>query len=405
MKQSASQGTVTVRSLAGDEIATICPVPKTAAALKEYLAGLCSVQPGLQRLVRQQSSDLDLDSPGIEDHEQLVPEETYDFMLLVVEAPLFNWNISKNPNSSLLGGSSTEIEFLKEDVDYVNVITQEPITRGTHFVEFVMHSVGDEQWCGLAFDSDRAGYRGSSQGIFYYSGRRGGSDGALHAPEERMSLQRFEHVKTGDVIGLLVSMEEAVAVFSLNGEIQGLCSLPGETQRLYFTTSLDRESDRVELRRVPMEDCPDAALQLLRSGCRNDPDYNNPLFQKHRAGTASELAPGLSATMMEALTVTASHATRPTIPIPRPENSPTASEEEDDDLPTVSLAASTTAVAAAGERRHDFRCDSEAALPGGQLRNDESQPRQATTLCSLLITWLRRRLCGSESQESLLRRA
>merc|ERR1712031_26314 len=76
--------------------------------------------------------------------------------------------------------------------DYCTVLTKEPIRSGVHYFEFVMHSIGDEQWCGVTsnprFFGPRANPRMAKDCWTYYCGRRhsGGGlrdgKGALHAP-------------------------------------------------------------------------------------------------------------------------------------------------------------------------------------------------------------------------------
>jgi len=244
---------VRVQSLVGRPVAAVSPVPDTVGALKAELETHCGVPAGLQRLLRGLELLADGDALGAEDA---------CLTLVVDESPLYSWDVAGNPNRGLLGGCGTEVVFEEEDCDYVNVVTREPVRSGRHFFEFVMHQLGDEQWCGVCADRSRAGNHGSRDGWFYYSGRRSkGSWGALHAPCERQALGRFAHVASGDVIGLVLDVDEGAAAFALNGALQGACAVPREP--LYLTTSLDRAQDRVELRKPPLADAPPEALAAL----------------------------------------------------------------------------------------------------------------------------------------------
>ena len=70
--------------------------------------------------------------------------------------------------------------------------------------------------------------------------------------KERCHRLPFAHVKSGDAIGLLLDADRHVVMFTLNGQLQGACTVPDEA--MYFTTALDRQGDCVELRRrLPAE--------------------------------------------------------------------------------------------------------------------------------------------------------
>merc|ERR1712232_1210034 len=125
-----------------------------------------------------------------------------------------------------------------------------------------MHTVGDEQWCGVTADGvRRAGSRGASDGYFYYSGRRGASVGALHAPQEREKVMNFDHVKSGDVIGMYLDVGKGPLGFDLNGKFQGLTEVPKVP--LYLTTSVDSTDDHVELRKLALAELQHDLLEAF----------------------------------------------------------------------------------------------------------------------------------------------
>merc|ERR1712032_498502 len=96
---------------------------------------------------------------------------------------------------------------------------------------------------------------------FYYCGRRTHDHGALHQGAERNATRRFAHAASGDVIGMLFDADQALVGFTLNGKVQGACVVP--KCPLYLTTCLDREGDRVELRKRPLEEAPLAVGELV----------------------------------------------------------------------------------------------------------------------------------------------
>jgi len=252
--EPAPASAVTVWTIAGGVMVEISPVPMNAGLLKTEIEARCGVPTKLQRLMRGVDIMLDGD---------VLTAELLDATLTLVvdESPLFSWDIANNPNSNLLTGEGGVVVFAGR-LDYVNVVTQEPIRNGLHFFEFVMHEIGDEQWCGVVTDQSRAGYHGSNLGWFYYCGRRSHRKGALHAPFERCAQEEFEHVKNGDVIGMLVDVDEGALVFVLNQTVQGACVVP--KQPLYLSTSPDEKDDRVELRKLPVADAPAAALEAIK---------------------------------------------------------------------------------------------------------------------------------------------
>lgn len=270
---------VRVQSIAGSTVAEIQPVPATTMLLKSSLRERLGTPTAFMRLVQG--------SRVLDDHDTL-GDGPGNVTLVIDESPMWTWDVSGNPNRHLLTleacPDGSIVSFVREDQDYVNVISQEPVRTGRHYFEFVMHKVGDEQWCGVSSHRSRAGYNGSKQGWFYYSGRRyRSSSGALHAPCERDKAASFERVVDGAVIGMLLDLDAGVLAFALDGRIQGACRVP--VRPLYVTTSLDVEGDRVELRRVPlasgpqelMRICPaDSMLEVADSVGMTDSDDDMP---------------------------------------------------------------------------------------------------------------------------------
>uniref|UniRef100_A0A7R9ZZE5 Uncharacterized protein n=1 Tax=Pyrodinium bahamense TaxID=73915 RepID=A0A7R9ZZE5_9DINO len=80
-------------------------------------------------------------------------------------------------------------------------------------------------------------------------------------PGERVKVKTMDQVIDGDAIGMLISMERRALAFLLNGALQGACHAPDGP--LYLTTSLDKEGDRVELRRHCPEEAPSSAHEAL----------------------------------------------------------------------------------------------------------------------------------------------
>lgn len=244
-----------VQNVAGNLVHTTETCPLTVTVLKTEIEACSGIPAQLQQLLQgtQLLSETEVLGPAVA-----------VLTLVVDESPLFAWDIACNPNRDLLEGDTSTVRFREEAVDYVNVVTRAPVSQGIHFFEFVMHHVGDEQWCGVCLDNARAGYRGSCEGWFYYSGRRHSQRGALHAPREHQLLQDFDGVASGDIIGMLLDVDHGVLVFLLNGAIQGTCRVPAR-QPLFLSTSLDRAGDHVELRKPLLADIPQSATQALEA--------------------------------------------------------------------------------------------------------------------------------------------
>lgn len=235
-----------LRALSGEVFAELRPVPATIADVKAAVEASKDVPSALQKVM--------FGDEVLEDGYKF-DGTSIDLTFVIDESPLFLWDFKSNPDSRLLAGSGTTVSYGNGKYDYVNVISQEPVRKGFHYFEFVMHSVQDEQWCGVSPFKERAGHSGEAAGgWFYYCGRRYQGNGELHAGRERSSVKQMQHVKDGDVIGMLLDADEGILVFMLNGNVEGACAVT--TEPLYLSTSLDVENDSVELRKPPVATSP-----------------------------------------------------------------------------------------------------------------------------------------------------
>eukprot|EP00435_Cladocopium_sp_Y103_P006216 s946_g2.t1 len=254
-----------VRNLAGNLLLQLT-LPESLEELKERASAVCGMPPGLLRFVK--------DNEPLKSLEEITGGDM-ELMMMVDESPYYSWDIAGNPDSHFLTGSDTTVEFTDvnnmSDQDYVNVLSQVPIQQGVHFVEFIMHSLQDEQWCGVTFFPSRAGCRGGDvPGCFYYSGRRSHGQGALDLIRERNHRMTFAHVKR-----LLLDADRGAALFSLNGAYQGGCRLP-RCRPMYFCTALDCYEDSVELFKRPWEEFPVRLEDVM-----DTPQFlNEDIFQK-----------------------------------------------------------------------------------------------------------------------------
>ena len=241
-------GCLRVRNLAGLLLLEM-KSPASLDGLMQDVSKACRMPAELLKLV--------CDGTPIHSLEELegISADVVELVAIVDETPCYTWDIEGNPDKEYLSGGGATVTFAPCGPDYVNVLSQVPISHGVHFVEFHMHSLQDEQWCGITLSKDRAGCRGGFiPGCLYYSGRRSHSAGSLDMPKERQHLRELSHVESGDVIGLLVDADLHVALFLLNGQFQGGCRIPEGP--MYFCTALDVTGGTVELVRCSVEDFP-----------------------------------------------------------------------------------------------------------------------------------------------------
>merc|ERR1712007_145549 len=103
--------------------------------------------------------------------------------MLVDETPLISWDIDGNPDRDQISCDGCIVWSPQLRSDYVSVVTQEPMRNGMHYIQFVMHQIEDEQWCGVVTDKSQAGSRvdgRSIRGWLYYCGRQGRRGGTIH---------------------------------------------------------------------------------------------------------------------------------------------------------------------------------------------------------------------------------
>jgi len=207
------------------------------------------------------------------DNEHLDASQNYCMLLVTSETAMYTWDIQKNAGVRDLRLEGTSILTCPDlSTDFCTVLTKEPVRSGIHYFEFVMHKIGDEQWCGVTSNEDFSGPRSNPRMAkdcwTYYcgrmSGRRGSlrdGNGALHAPGH--AVTEFKRLnREGDVIGMLIDMNTGALAFDLNGELQGAC--PIDTDKpLYCLTQPDTSRDKIELRKPSLQDAPPANLRAL----------------------------------------------------------------------------------------------------------------------------------------------
>lgn len=255
----------TVYNLAGNVLTRVNPIPQDIADLKVIIEHEVGMPCALQKLVK-----LGDFTPYSDDH-RLEADVPFEVSLLRDETPLWSWDLENNPDGDQLEVEGPVVCCPRLRTDYVNVITKEPIRKGIHYFEFVMHYIGDEQSCGLVADPSQAGRTHGLRELTawtYYPGRMRSTSGsirdgkgALHAKGK--AVKEFAKLKReGDIIGMLVDLERGAVAFSLNGELQGACEVP--KQPLWVLTHVDTPKDVVELRKPCLDDAPPAHLEALQ---------------------------------------------------------------------------------------------------------------------------------------------
>jgi len=264
-------GTVTVYNLPGAVLTTVSPVPPSIRELKIAIMEKISVPAGLQKLV-------EVGGCHVYEDKETLKGESLSVVMVIDETAMFSWNVDGNPNKDYLGLDEPSILTCPNlRSDYCNVLTKEPITQGVHYFEFVMHHIGDEQWCGVVSNPHQAGTRFSGRSLTawtYYAGRMGSRSGsirdgkgALHV-EGRAVVEFTALRSTGDVIWMLVDMVAGAIAFDLNGDLQGACAIPTD-KPLYVLTHVDTPKDKVELRKPCLMDAPPPNLEAMKGALLN----------------------------------------------------------------------------------------------------------------------------------------
>ena len=249
---------VVVSNLAGHVLAELA-VPDSVPVLKQQLEEVTGIPMALQKLVLGGEV---LDA---------VPVAGAELLLVKDETAMCTWDLEGNTCREQIEVDGSVLRSPQLRHDFCNVLTQEPMRSGMHYYEFVMHQVGDEQWCGVTMAPEMAGPRVDGRSLeawTYYCGRArrsGGSIhnglGALHACGK--AVKEFAKACTaGNVIGMLVDADKRLLAFALDGQLQGACRLPG-TEPLYVITHMDTPLDHVELRKPPLDEAPPANLEAL----------------------------------------------------------------------------------------------------------------------------------------------
>ena len=199
-----------------------------------------------------------------------------------------------NPGSTYFELTGSVVEYKRGAPDYCNVLSAKAISKGRHSFEFVMHRIGDEQWCGVTCRKDIAGVhtsmRDGSKCWTYYCGRRSHDNGALHLDGENIEA---EHIKDGDIIGLVIDFSTRSLEFSKNGKKQGECCFPQEVKELYLVTHLDEDGDKVEVR--PSEVAPEVhrlltdGSQMWGSNPKRAPAWLKELMMEERSSSEARI--------------------------------------------------------------------------------------------------------------------
>ena len=256
---------VVVSNLAGCKLAEL-PVASAASAanvedLKLQLEEITGIPKALQNLVL--AGEI-LSSTSL-------PLKACDLLLVKDESPMYSWDFEGNPSKEEIEVSGSVLRAPKLRRDFCNVLTQEPMRSGLHYYEFVLHKVGDEQWCGVTMAPEMAGARVDGRSLeawTYYCGRAGRSDGSMHNGKGglhacKKAVKEFEKACTpGNVIGMLVDADKRRLAFALDGRLQGACKVPGD-KPLFVITQMDTRLDHVELRKPSLDEAPPSNLTAL----------------------------------------------------------------------------------------------------------------------------------------------
>mmetsp|Transcript_72217 Transcript_72217/g.88592 ORF Transcript_72217/g.88592 Transcript_72217/m.88592 type:complete len:295 (+) Transcript_72217:52-936(+) len=253
-----------VTNLAGVTLAELSPVPTSLQEVREEVEKASGIPVALQKFVK----DGEVVLVGLQ-----LPQDGCEVTCIKDESPMWTWDLRNNPAAKQLEVDRNVVMCPKLLTDFVNVLTQEPVRSGIHYFEFVLHHVGDEQWCGVTMEPAIAGCRCDGRSLpawTYYCGRQRRSLGegtihdglgALHANGKAV-LQFEKACAPGNVINMLVDGDRRIIAFALDGRLQGACQIPGE-QPLYVLTHVDTNKDHVELRKPALEDAPQEVLTSL----------------------------------------------------------------------------------------------------------------------------------------------
>mmetsp|Transcript_94660 Transcript_94660/g.131576 ORF Transcript_94660/g.131576 Transcript_94660/m.131576 type:complete len:271 (-) Transcript_94660:157-969(-) len=253
---------VVVSNLAGGVLAEISPLPASLTELREQIEQATGIPSALQKLVA---------NGEVLTATNEFPTEGFEVLCVKDETPMWTWDTDNNPDSSQIEVDGAVVRSPKLRTDYCNVVTKEPMRSGLHYYEFVLHKVGDEQWCGVTMSPEMAGSKVDGRSLkawTYYCGRAGSSRGSIHngagaLHADGKAVVEFEKACTpGNVVGMLVDVDKRIAAFALDGRVQGACKVPGE-KPLYVLTQMDTPRDHVELRKPSLDEAPPSNFEAL----------------------------------------------------------------------------------------------------------------------------------------------
>jgi len=202
-------------------------------------------------------------------------------VLLVTEvADDFNtdfttWDTERSANAEMLSGDGNVLTCPKLARDYISIVTKAPLIQGTHYFQFTMHKIEDEEWCGVTPFPDQAKnnpYPTGLKGWIYYCGRMGyGTYGALQCIGAKGKPKAAKVQPSGDIIGMSIDLDERRIVFDLNGVYQGGDTISADP--MWILTTVDRPGDKIEVNELPLSEMPVECRDRLRSGEFPDPEF------------------------------------------------------------------------------------------------------------------------------------
>jgi len=202
-------------------------------------------------------------------------------VLLVTEvADDFNtdfttWDTERSASAEMLSGDGNVLTCPKLARDYISIVTKAPLIQGTHYFQFTMHKIEDEEWCGVTPFPDQAKnnpYPTGLKGWIYYCGRMGyGTYGALQCIGAKGKPKAAKVQPSGDIIGMSIDLDERRIVFDLNGVYQGGDTISADP--MWILTTVDRPGDKIEVNELPLSEMPVECRDRLRSGEFPDPEF------------------------------------------------------------------------------------------------------------------------------------
>lgn len=271
---SASQPMqITIKRLKDPEPCIISvPSQDTVGDVMDKIQETLGISPDSQRLVYGKVPLQD-GSKHLADYD-IVDGSTLTLLIIQQDKSLITWDISGNPDKDMLVAEDPCTATCPSmRTDYINLLTDKPIKEGVHYIQFIMHHIGDEQWCGVTPNQAYAGRQTSGrslkQGWFYYAGRipygGGKSSRAALMVNGSSSCQAEGLTSSGDVIGILLDLKVGGIAFDLNGTFQGVAKFSVPCEPLWILTHLDTPEDKVELKQRPPQSAPKESHHAIAS--------------------------------------------------------------------------------------------------------------------------------------------